>query len=74
MNEPVAVYLDPGFDHDAIERELDQQLGLAPKPPKWRPSKPPLACEHVRVTRVQLGSGLAELTCVCGHCWRESSS
>lgn len=77
MIEPVAVYLDP-IDHDAIERELDEQTGLAPKPKRERSwdclaGEAPVVCSHVRITRSQLGNGLAEVICACGHSWREVS-
>lgn len=70
MIEPVAVYLDP-VDHDAIERELDEQMGLTPKPPKWRPVGPALTCEHGRITREPVGDGLTVVSCACGHGWSE---
>lgn len=78
MTEPVAVYFDP-VDHDAIERQLDEQLGIEPKPKRERgwdclAGDAELPCGHARVTRVQLGNGLADVTCVCGHEWREANS
>jgi 8-oxo-dGTP pyrophosphatase MutT (NUDIX family) len=76
---PVHIELDPGTDHEAIERELDEQLGLTPKPKRERSwdclaGELPLVCGHARVTKVQLGNGLADVTCTCGHSWRESDS
>jgi len=77
--EPTPVYLDPGFDHDAIERELDKQLGLEPKPRRERSwdclaGEVELVCGHARITRNELEAGLAIITCPCGHSWREVSS
>lgn len=75
MNQPIAVYLDP-IDHDAIERELDEQMGITPKPKRERSwdclaGDVELPCGHVRIARTELGGDLAEVVCVCGHSWRE---
>lgn len=76
MIEPVAVYLDPGIDHAAIERELDAQLGIAPTDPydvRWDLvcGDVPRACQHIRITRVQL-AGRACVSCdTCDHSWFE---
>jgi hypothetical protein len=68
---PVYFELDTGVDHDAIERELDAQMGLAPRPPRWKPTGPPLCCQHTQIDRVQL-KGRAVVTCLtCSHEWFE---
>lgn len=73
--EPTPVYIELDWtDHDAIERELDEQMGLGPKPPKWKPVGPALTCGHARVTAVRLGEGLMQVTCVCLHSWLEIES
>lgn len=72
MIEPVAVYLDPGFDHDAIERELDEQMGLTPKPKRERSwdclaGEAPIVCGHARISR-STSAGLTDVVCLtCGH-------
>jgi hypothetical protein len=76
MMEPTPVYieLDAGFDHDAIERELDEQMGLTPKPPKWRPVGPVLVCGHVRISR-STSAGLTDVVCLdCSHEYLEVES
>ncbi len=64
---PVYVEFDSGFDHDAIERELDEQMGLGPKPPKWKPVGPALTCGHWNISR-STSAGLTDVVCLtCGH-------
>ena len=78
MIEPTPVYLDPGFDHDAIERELDAQLGIDPKPKRERAwdclaGEVELVCGHHRIERLEL-HGRNQVTCIiCGHEWVEHS-
>lgn len=75
MIEPVAVYLDP-IDHDAIERQLDEQMGLKPRPKRERSwdclaGEASVVCSHVRIARLPVGNGLTRVTCECGSTWNE---
>ena len=77
MIEPTPVYLDPGFDHDAIERELDEQLGIEPKPRRERSwdclaGEAPVVCQHSHISRSTSG-GLTDVVCLsCGHEYLEA--
>ncbi len=78
--EPVPVYieLDTGVDHDAIERELDEQMGIEPKPRRERSwdclaGEAPVACQHNRLTTVR-EEGRVLVKCACGHSWMEFTS
>lgn len=63
-------------DHDAIEAELDAQLGLEPIPLRERPwdclaGEIPVACTHARISR-STEHGLSDVVCLsCGHEWVE---
>lgn len=74
MMQPVPVYIEFG-DHDRIERELDEQMGLTPKA---RPEKPweclageaPVTCQHNRLVRIH-EEGRVRVACDCGQRWLE---
>lgn len=76
MIEPIAVSLDLGIDHAAIERELDAQLGIIPTDPydvRWDLvcGDYPKACQHVRISR-STSNGLSDVVCLdCAHEWLE---
>jgi hypothetical protein len=75
---PLYIEFDSGIDHAAIERELDQQLGLQPKPKRERAweclaGEAPMPCRHPHVSR-STSSGLTDVVCLdCEHEWLEAS-
>ena len=75
MSEPIPLYLEFP-DHDAIERELDEQMGIEPKRERaWDclAGDVELVCGHHRIERYQLG-GRCHVSCInCGHEWTEHS-
>jgi hypothetical protein len=80
MSQPMPVHLELP-DHDAIECDLDRQLGLAPRVQRelrdrrWDclAGEAPVHCGHHRISRVE-DAGLIEVVCLtCGHEWRTAS-
>lgn len=67
------------IDHATIERELDAQLGLTPKPRRERAwdclaGEAPIVCQHVRISRSS-SAGLTDVVCLtCGHEYLEVHS
>lgn len=76
LDTAIPVYFELGLDHERIERELDEQLGLEPKPRRERAwdclaGEAPVPCRHHRIERAQL-PGRAVVTCLgCEHEWFE---
>ena len=75
MSQPIPVYLDP-IDHDAIEAEIDRQMGIETKPKRERAwdclaGEAPIVCGHARISR-STAYGLTDVVCLtCAHEWIE---
>lgn len=72
MNAPAGAIVD----HETIERELDRQLGITPKPKRERAwdclaGDVELSCGHPRIERSHR-DGITDVVCLdCAHEWME---
>ena len=42
-----------------------------PKPERWKPTRPPLCCDHGHHVKTPFAPGIVECVCSCLHRWIE---